>query len=186
MNNVLLTPPSGLSQWLQLYALYRVSFPRAERKPFSVILSAYRKGRTDVWCILEGNRFLGFAATMNSPRLVMLDYLAISKKHRSQGIGTAAMHELMQRYGDRELILEIESPYEPGPDQERRQKRKQFYVNCGMRPLNVMAEVFGVKMELLGQNCEIDFQRYRSFYHDFYNPCSARHILPAGHPESGQ
>lgn len=184
MNNVLLTPPSGLSQWLQLYALYRVSFPRAERKPFSVILSAYRKSRADVWCILEGNRFLGFAATMNSPRLVMLDYLVISKQYRGQGIGTAAMKDLMQRYADREFILEIESPYEPGPDQLHRQKRKEFYVNCGMRPLHVMAEVFGIKMELLGQNCEIDFQRYRQFYHDFYKPWAAKHILPALHPEA--
>lgn len=184
MNHIHLAPPASLSQWLRLYLLYRRSFPRAERKPFLTILKKYRSGMTDIWCILEDSRFLGFAATMNSPKLVMLDYLAVSPNCRGQGIGTVAMKELMARYADREFILEIESPYEPGPDQGLRQKRKQFYVNCGMKPLHVMAEVFGIRMELLGQNTDIDFQRYRDFYHDFYMPWAAKHILPAEHPEA--
>jgi len=183
MENIILSPPSSLIQWLQLYILYRMSFPRAERKPFSIILRAHRRGMTDIWCIQEGTNFLGFAATMNSPKLIMLDYLVISKKHRGQGIGTIAMKALIQRYCDRELILEIESPYEPGPDQANRQKRKQFYLNCGMEPLNIMADVFGIKMELLGKNCQMDFDRYRNFYRDFYKPWAAKHILPAEYPE---
>lgn len=186
MEPITLTPPSGLIQWLHLYLLYRISFPRAERKPFLTILKKYHADMTDIWCICRGSQFLGFAATMNSPKLVMLDYLVIRKMYRGQGIGTLAMKALMHRYSDREFILEIESPYEPGPDQEKRRKRKQFYLNCGMEQLNIMADVFGVKMELLGKNCEVDFQRYRNFYHDFYKPWAAKHILPAENPKSGQ
>ena len=89
----------------------------------------------------------------------------------------------MQRYSDRAFLLEIESPYEPGPDQMLRQKRKQFYVDCGMEPLHIMAEVFGINMELLGKNCRIDFESYRNFYRDFYKPWAAKHILPAAYPE---
>ena len=183
MHDIILTPPDRLSHWLQLYVLYRRSFPRAERKPFLTILKKYRTNSTDIWCIRRDDRFLGFAATMNSPRLVMLDYLAVSPGLRGQGIGSAALKDLMHRYADREFILEIESPYEPGPDQVLRQNRKRFYVNCGMVPLHIMAEVFGVKMELLGQNTTIDFERYRNFYRDFYRERAARHILPADHPE---
>ena len=183
MHDIILTPPERLSDWLQFYILYRRSFPRAERKPFLTILKKYRTNSTDIWCIRRGDRFLGLAATMNSPRLVMLDYLAISPSLRGQGIGSAALKDLMHRYADREFILEIESPYEPGPDQMLRQSRKRFYVNCGMIPLHIMAEVFGVKMELLGQNTTIDFERYRNFYRDFYKPQAAKYILPAEHPE---
>lgn len=183
MPNIILAPPEKLSHWLQLYVLYRRSFPRAERKPLLTILKKYRAGMTDIWCILEENRFLGFAATMNSPDLVMLDYLAVLKQYRGQGIGSVALKDLMQRYADHAFLLEIESPYEPGPDQLLRQKRKQFYVNCGIEPLQIMAEVFGVKMELLGKNCRIDFQQYRNFYRDFYKPWAVRHILPADYPE---
>ena len=183
MSNIILAPPEKLSHWLQLYVLYRRSFPRAERKPFLTILKKYQAGMTDIWCILEKQHFLGFAATMNSPDLVMLDYLAVLKKHRSHGIGSVALKNLMQRYADRAFLLEIESPYEPGHDQLLRQKRKRFYVNCGMEPLQIMAEVFGVKMELLGKNCCIDFQQYQNFYRDFYKPWAAKHILPADYPE---
>lgn len=186
MENIELSRPSGFTQWLQLYLLYRTSFPRAERKPFLTILKKYRADMTDIWCILQNCRFLGFAATMNSPNLIMLDYLVIAPKCRGQGIGTAAMKALMDRYCDRELILEIESPYDPGPDQTKRQKRKQFYLSCGMEQLNIMADVFGIRMELLGKNCEMDFHRYRNFYHDFYKPWAAKHILPADHPDAGQ
>lgn len=186
MPNIILAPPDRLLHWLQLYILYRQSFPRAERKPFLTILKKYSSGSTDVWCILDNRTFLGFAATMNSPDLVMLDYLAISRKHRSQGIGSIALKELMRRYSDQAFLLEIESPYEPGPDLPLRRKRKQFYMNCGMEPLHIMAEVFGVKMELLGKNCQIDFTQYRNFYRDFYKPQAAKHILPAEYPASEQ
>ena len=182
MPHITLEPPKNLLHWMQLYILYRRSFPRAERKPFLTILKKYRVEATDIWCILCEGRFLGFAATMNSPDLVMLDYLAVKKSCRGQGVGSAAMGQLTERYRDRGFLLEIESPYEPGKDQPLRQKRKQFYLNCGMEPLNVMAEVFGVKMELLGRNCQVDFPAYRKFYHDFYRPWAAEHILPAEHP----
>lgn len=186
MSNITLSPPSRLSDWIRLYILYRFSFPRSERKPFPTILKKYRSGMTDIWCIQKEGQFLGFASTMNSPRMVMLDYLVIPQKHRGRGIGTAAMKQLMQRYADRAFLLEIESPYDPGPDQALRQKRKQFYLNCGMEPLSIMAQVFGVPMELLGKNCSLTFEQYRNFYHDFYKPWAAKHILPAQHPESGQ
>ena len=183
METITLIPPKGLSWWLKLYLLYRRSFPRAERKPFPTILKKYRHGCTDIWCICRDDRFLGFASTMNSPDLIMLDYLVISKQCRGQGIGTAALTQILEKYNHTPFILEIESPYEPGPDQALRQKRKQFYVYCGLEPLCIMAEVFGIKMELLGRNCRIDFQQYRNFYRDFYKPWAVEHILPAEYPE---
>lgn len=186
MENVILSKPKGLRIWLPLFVLYRASFPPAERKPFLTILKKYRSGSTDVWCILQNNRFLGFASTMNSPRTVMLDYLVISKNQRGKGIGTEAMKQLMARYADKAFLLEIESPYEPGDDQALRRKRKSFYLNCGMESLHIMAEVFGVPMELLGKNCNLTFEEYRNFYRDFYKPWAARHILPYPDPDSWQ
>ena len=186
MTHIDLLPPHRPCHWIQLYFLYRTTFPRAERKPFHTILKKYREGMTDIWCILDGSRFLGFAATMNSPELIMLDYLAVVKSCRGCGIGSFALKALMHRYADHSFLLEIESPYEPGPDMVLRQKRKNFYVNCGMEPLHIMADVFGVKMELLGKNCSIDFDDYRNFYRDFYKPWAAKHILPAEYPDTAQ
>lgn len=186
MQNITLTPPCCLRDWLQLCFLYYRTFPEAERKPFPTILKKYRENSTDILCIRKDTQFLGFASTMNSPHMVMLDYLVISQKHRGSGIGTAAMKQLMDRYAGRAFILEIESPYEPGPAQAMCRKRKQFYLNCGMESLHIMAEVFGIPMELLGKNCSLSFEEYRNFYRDFYKPQSADHILPIPDPKEWQ
>ena len=61
-NQITLSPPKTLYHWLQVYLLYRKAFPASERKPFSIILNMYRKGKTDLWCILRDGSFAGFAA----------------------------------------------------------------------------------------------------------------------------
>ena len=159
-----------------IFLLYRNAFPRYERKPFSRITSMAKAGRADLWTIREDGDFAGFAATVNAPELVLLDYLAVSKKYRGGGIGTAAMGTLMDHYRDRGFFLEIESTFEDAENLRERQKRKQFYVNCGMEPMGTEADLFGVRMELLGVRCHLDFESYRSFYRDHYSPWAAEHV----------
>lgn len=174
--DVTLSPPRGFSQWARIYFLYRSAFPASERKPFPVIRSMHRQKKTDLWCIHLEGRFAGFAATVNSRGLILLDYLAVSPRTRGQGVGSAALAQLKERYRDRALFVEIESTRKPGPDLAVRQKRKQFYENAGLQPLNVYANVFGVEMELLGWNCRMDFSGYRTFYREQLSPWAAEHI----------
>lgn len=157
-----------------IFLLYRAAFPPSERKPFSTIVKMARSGRADLWTIWEDGHFAGFAATVNAPELVLLDYLAVSKKYRGWGIGTAAMKSLMERYPA--LFVEIESTLAHARNQSEREKRKQFYVNCGMKPMDTEADVFGIRMELLGFRCSLDLESYRNFYRDHYSPWAAQHI----------
>lgn len=157
-----------------VWLLYRSAFPRQERKPFSRITGMVKAGRADLWTIREEGEFAGFAATVNGPKLVLLDYLAVSKKYRGWGIGTAAMWTLTNHYRDRGFFVEIESTFEK--KDEVRERRKRFYVNCGMEPMGTEADVFGVRMELLGIRCQLDLEQYRSFYRDHYSPWAAEHI----------
>ncbi|MBQ2957660.1 MAG: GNAT family N-acetyltransferase [Clostridia bacterium] len=172
-----------VGQWFRVYRLYERSFPDSERKPFPMIVKMHLKKKTDVWYFTLNGRFAGFASTINSDELILIDYLAVSEKLRGQGAGSKAIEALKESYPDKGLYVEIESPYEPGEDQKERIRRKRFYERCGMKPMNVMANVFGVKMELLTWNCEVDFERYHSFYRDEYSPWAADHIIEAEHPE---
>ena len=186
MTNLNLTQPRAFRQWLEIYRLYRASFPRPERKPFSIIVKAWHRGTTDIWCFEGQGKFLGFATTMNGRDLIMLDYFAVERKHRGEGVGTAALKQVLAQYPDKGFFLEIESAYEPGADQEKRQKRKNFYLHCGLKPLNVMANVFGVPMELLGVNCALDFEKYHNFYRDNYRKMALKHITRLPHPHEKQ
>lgn len=172
----MLRKPRGIIEWLRLYRLYLAAFPASERKPFGIIVKMHRQGKTDVWCVERDGKFAGLATTINGGDLILLDYFAVAKEHRGEGIGSAAMKELQRIYGDRGLFVEIESTREKAPNQAQREKRKQFYRAAGMEELNVTARVFGVNMELLGSRCSLDFAKYRAFYRDHYSAWAAEHI----------
>ena len=171
--------PEGISDWLRLYRLYLSAFPREERKPFTMIRRMYRKGTTDVWCLKREDEFVGLGITINGPDLILLDYFAIGKKMRQQGVGSAALPVIVDYYGDKGFFLEIESTLEDAPNKNQRLRRKAFYLSCGLRELHTTAKLFGVNMELLGVRCQLNYDQYKAFYRDNYNQWAADHISPA-------
>lgn len=178
MVQLALQKPGSLMHWLRLYWLYLASFPAAERKPFSVIVRMYRAGKTDVWCICRNKNVVGLVSTVNGGNQVLLDYFAVDSTCRNQGVGSEVLAMVQQIYATQGLFVEIESTREDVYNLTERLRRKQFYIRGGMEPLGVYADVFGVKMELLGSRCEMDFEDYRSFYEVYYSPWAAKHILP--------
>lgn len=143
-----------------------------------MIRRMYRKGATDIWCIHKEGKFAGLAITINGPDKILLDYFAVSTAVRGQGIGTMALLALNEKYAPKGLFVEIESTQEPSENPEQRMRRKRFYLACGMQELGVNALLFGVRMELLGWRCQMDYADYKAFYHDCYNPWAADHINP--------
>ncbi|MBQ8536364.1 MAG: GNAT family N-acetyltransferase [Clostridia bacterium] len=168
---------------MQIYRLYRSAFPRGERKPFLVMLDLRRKGKTDVWCFSVDKRFAGFASTINDDDLILIDYLAVRPQKRNHGIGTSALNALKAAYSGKGVFVEIESVFENTPDRQARVKRKQFYLRSGFEDMQVLADVFGIPMELLAWNYQMDFERYYGFYHDNYSPWAASHIKPMAYPQ---
>lgn len=179
MRNFDLIPPKGLRQWTHLFLLYFSAFPAEERKPFSMIVSMWKKGKTDIWCIQRDGGFSGLAITINSPDVILLDYLAVAKKCRSQGVGTAALRALREKYTGKGLFVEIESTLEPAPNLPQRKRRKRFYLSCGMAEMHTTAKLFGVNMELLGYDCRLNYDQYKAFYRENYNSWAAEHIEKA-------
>lgn len=175
---ILLKKPAGLRRWLQLYRLYMSAFPREERKPISMLLRMYKKGTTDIWCLEREGEFVGLGITINGPDLILLDYFAIAKNRRQQGVGSAALPVLMEHYGDKGFFLEIESTLEEALNKDQRLRRKAFYLSCGLRELGATACLFGVNMELLGVRCELDYDGYKTFYRENYNLWASEHITP--------
>ncbi len=168
--------PKGLSVWAKVYCLYLQAFPASERKPFSMILRKYRQGVTDIWSVMHGGRFAGLAITICSPDTVLLDYFAISSKLRGGGIGSAALGLILEQYQDKAFFLEIESTQTDSPEQVLRQRRKNFYLRCGLEELHTTGKLFGVEMELMGKNCTMDIAKYKTFFADHYSQWVADHI----------
>lgn len=171
-----LRKPASHLDWLRIRLLYRQAFPRCERKPFSIIRRMYREGRTDVWLAEQEGRFLGLAATINGEQDVLLDYFAVCPKQRGRGAGSAFLQSLLHSYEGRGLFVEIEASDRDDPAGEKL-RRKQFYLRNGLQEMRVTVLLFGVRMELLGRDCTMDFDEYRHFYRTYYNEWAAQHVV---------
>ena len=119
---------------------------------------------------------MGLVTTINSPNIILLDYLAVCEMSRGMGIGSAVLELLKDIYSGKGIFVEIESTTRPCADLQIRLRRKHFYCRCGMEPMGVAVKLFGVDMELLGYGCCLDFAGYKSFYRESYSPWAAEHI----------
>ncbi len=164
------------AEWSELEMLYRSAFPDNERKPFEMIREKYRQNVTDVWVIEDAEEFSGFAITMNGEDLVLLDYFAICEEKRGQGLGGKSLQALQELYRGKRFFLEVESLKVPADNMEERCRRKQFYLGNGMKELGVYAKLFGVEFELLGYECEVDFQAYFSLYDKVYGKYASQFL----------
>ena len=179
VENIVVRHVKGLKEWISVRLLYRISFPRSERKPFRIIRRMHRRGKTDVLCAFTDGRFAGFAATINGNDKVLLDYLAVRKKYRNRGVGSAVLACLFSACNGKGVFVEIENAFIPCENRDERLRRRNFYIRSGMEPTGAFASVFGVNMELLGHRTQLDFEAYRTFYRDNYSEFAAKHILPA-------
>ena len=168
--------PSGLLEWIRIYRLYQAAFPATEKKPFSMIRAMYNKGKSDVWYCVENGKFAGLVITINGPEQILLDYLAVAKNRRGQGIGSQMLKKMREQYNGKGVFLEIEIVDKAAENFEERKRRKQFYLKNGMTPMNVVLELFGVDMELLGFDCSLTFEEYHDFYWDNYNAWAAEYV----------
>lgn len=168
--------PSGLIEWFKIYNLYQSAFPAGEKKPFSMIQTMQKKGKSDVWYCEEDGKFAGLVITINGSDKILLDYLAVAKKRRGQGIGSKMLQKMREQYRGKGVFLEIEIVDESAENYEERKRRKQFYLTNGMTPMNVFVELFGVDMELLGFECYLTFEEYHDFYRDNYSEWAAEHV----------
>ncbi len=169
-------PPTSFLQWRRLRRLYESAFPKEEKKPFSMIWTMHKKGKTDVWYCEEGGKFAGLVITINGPDKILIDYLAVDTKRRGCGFGSEMLHLMREQYAGKGVFLEIEVVTEKASNYEERKRRKQFYLRNGMAELGVFVELFGVDMELLGFDCTMTFDAYHDFYRDNYSAWAAEHI----------
>ena len=169
----------GFFEFIKIKKLYKKAFPRSERKPFSLIKRMQKLGKTDIWYFSDKKGFLGFATTINSPDIILIDYFTVLGKRRGAGNGTKMLKSLIGHYSGRGIFLEIEIPDERAENYEERIKRKRFYMNAGLSPMNTKAKLFGVDMELMGIGCSLDFDEYRNFYKDNYGVFAYNNIKEA-------
>lgn len=150
--------------------LYQRSFPENERKPFSVIERKAAMGSVEILLLRESNKRAGFAITALSSDAVLLDYFAVAEQFRGQGIGTEAFWLLRDLYSGKQFFLEIEEQDESKEDCRERARRKKFYLRNGMSETGIHIELFGVPLEVLSADPDIDYDLCEQLYRELLGP----------------
>lgn len=171
------------AQWNMIRNLYEEAFPACEKKPFWLIQLKNKQGKADVWHLENNGTFVGLAITMNAKELVLLDYFAIDATLRGQGFGSEALKALQDYYSGRKFFLEAESVFIENENIVQRENRKRFYLKNGMTEMGMIANVFGTDLEVLGYNCKLDFETYRSVYAYAYGERAAKHVELVPYPK---
>lgn len=157
--------PTRFMHWVKIYSLYRSAFPKNERKPFSIIRSNFKKGRGHIWYFEEDGVFAGLATSVyDETGMVLLDYFAVSAKHRDRGWGSKMLPLVLKQYEGKRLFGEIEVVDEAANNYAERNRRKQFYLRLGLTALGTKVKLFGVDMELMTNGCTLTYEEYLEFY----------------------
>lgn len=144
--------------------LYDVSFPKDEKKPFSLILEKTAEGLMEILILIKDNSPVGLMITLQNNDLVLLDYFAIDTMRRGEGLGSVALDLFRQRYSGKRCLLEIEIIDDNAKNALQRRQRKNFYLKNGLYETGIWVTLFGVDMEIL-----IFDNRYSVSYEEYYN-----------------
>lgn len=122
------------------------TFPRAELKPLKAMLRMQAEGKYDVLGYYDDDDLLAYACMCTAATPVLMDYLAVIRDRRGQGLGSrflSAIKEASDLYPV--IMLEIEAVDDAvdAVDRAMRARRQQFYERLGFRRTTTEAHVFG-------------------------------------------
>lgn len=145
------------SQWNQVKEIYMEAFPKAERKPFFLLK---RSKKVQLFTATVGDNILGFVAAIPLENLVMVDYLAVNAKMRSNGTGSFLIQELCKAYKGQKVVLLIEQLDAAAENQQQRIARRSFYLKNGFTSSHLQVNGVSGTMEIMNFWGKVSSEEY--------------------------
>ena len=129
-----LTDPRG-EEFEALLGLYEEAIAARERKGVDALRAMIALPQYKVVIARISGQQVGFAILLIGRTIGLLEYMAVDRRQRGGGIGSA----LYRHCRDTELaphlplLIEVDSDREATSDQELRGRRKQFYLRLGCK-----------------------------------------------------
>lgn len=151
--------------------LYRSAFPVDERAPMWFM--ALRSGRenVDFWGLYADEKWMGLAYVISEGSASYLFYLALSEEERGKGLGSRFMQALKKHYAGQRLFLALEQLDELSENFFERQKRRQFYLKNGLKPLPLTIREGTVVYDVMGTG-EVSPDDYEQMMKKYFGAAS--------------
>lgn len=125
--------------------LYLNSFPEAERFPFWILEKASKENNSDLYAIIDNDKFIGMCYLVNCDNAYYLMYLAVEPSLRNKKYGSKILTDLKGKY--KTLFLSVDESVNNVSI-----RRKNFYLRNGFYDTNKFYEDTGVNYEVLCTN----------------------------------
>ena len=133
----------------ELEELYLSAFPKEERFSFWILEDCSKEDNSDLYAILDNDKFVGMCYIVNCDGAYYLMYLAIQDELRNKKYGSKILEDLKEKY--KTLFLSIDKPID-----EISIKIKKFYLRNGFYDTNKYYEDTGVCYEVLCTNIQYE------------------------------
>ncbi|MDO9037349.1 MAG: GNAT family N-acetyltransferase, partial [Lutibacter sp.] len=114
--------------------IYQEAFPPSEQQPLSKISERIAAGKSQLFVGIIDEEVICMALLwdFNNTDFTLLDYMAVSEKHRNNHYGSKLFNFLVDKVKSNQkfLLLEAEN-YFFGDNREQRKKRINFYLKNG-------------------------------------------------------
>lgn len=130
--------------------LYKTAFPADERAPMWFMALRSERENVDFWGLYADGKWVGLAYVISEGKASYLFYLALSEELRGKGLGSKAMESLKKHYAGQRLFLALEQLDESADNYAERQKRRQFYLKNGLKPLPLTIREATVIYDVMG------------------------------------
>lgn len=111
--------------------LMLTAFPPEERISIWILNLLSRKRNVNFLAWYDNREFCGITYTIESEKMIFLLYFAVNAQQRPKGYGSQIIHELKQAVRGREIILNVEKPYQSAENNTQRVQRITFYERNG-------------------------------------------------------
>ncbi len=147
-----------------------LDFPKDELKPLSHILSMVEDGTCTFYALRADKEVLSYFSVCGNGNGILVDYLAVNKKYRGQGIGTKTLDFLKETAQNQYIIIECEQPEKAtdNADKVQRQRRIDFYRRSGFELTEVNSKLFGVDYTILTYPTDLSKERVKELYSLIY------------------
>lgn len=156
-------------------------FPASELKPLERITETMEQGMCKVFTLVEKNEMKAYAVLIfpQDGKHVLLDYFAVNKKFRGQGIGhqffMTFVPYIKEQYPEIEgMFIESERVELDRDDVEIRTRRINFYLDCGCKLTNLQSKLFGVTYSIfflvIHSEKDVDYDDLDFIYQAMFKP----------------
>ena len=133
----------------KLEELYLSAFPKEERFPFDILEDCSKEDNSNLYAIIDDDKFIGMCYIVNCEGAYYLMYLAVEEELRNKKYGSKILEDLKEKY--KTLFLSIDEPTD-----EISIRRKNFYLKNGFYDTNKYYEDTGVWYEVLCTNSQYE------------------------------